>query len=307
MSKVLIIDDNQKNVEILKDFTEAWGYESCCAYQGIQALDMVEVERPDIILLDVMLPGMSGFEVAAHLRNHESTKDIPIIMVSALTSPEDRANGFANGADNFLVKPISYKELKAVMAKLLKRREGLLTKEDEQAVLAKLLWVSKNYLITEPHAREYTESKISTLKDILSRMNLNPIVLERMLWVLRFQYSYQEALTKPQILAKFNQLFVGLKLNYWLQPLLAYSCQHYAERDRELIELVRQRNLEQVADYCYIMKRLHDIWYECNGDVPQTLAVFRKEKQRYAYPEDFCYVYESGIEAQELKKLLDIL
>ena len=307
MSKVLIIDDNQKNVEILKDFCEAWGYETCCAYQGIQALDMVEVEKPDIILLDVMLPGMSGFEVAANLRNNENTRDIPIVMVSALTSPEDRANGFANGADNFLVKPISYKELKAVMAKLLKRREALLTREDEQAVMAKLLWVVKNYLITEPNRREYTEAKIATLKDILSRMNLNPIVLGRMLWVMRFQYCYEDALKEPTKLQDFNKLLEGLQISYWLQPILAYSCQNYAERDKELLATIKERRLEDVADYCYIVKRLHDIWIDCDEDVPRTLDVFRKEKQRYAYPEEFCYVYESGIEAEELKKLLDII
>lgn len=307
MSKILIIDDNEQNVEILKDFTEAWGYKVCCAYQGIQALEMVEKEKPDIILLDVMLPGMSGFEVAAKLRGNEQTQDIPIVMVSALTSPEDRANGFANGADNFLVKPISYKELKAVIAKLLKRREMLLAKENEENILAKLLWVVQSFIITKnlPHA--YSEGKIEDFKSILSRMNLKPAILFRLLWILRFQYYYEAALPEKALLEKLHQLFSGLKANYWLQPILAYSCQPYQMRDEELKTLIKERNLENLADYCYIIKRFHEILLEHDEDLAQTMVIFRKEKQLYGYPEEFCYVYESGVEAQELKKLLDIM
>lgn len=307
MSKVLIIDDNLKNVEILKDFTESWGYKSFCAYQGIEALKIVEEEKPDIILLDVMLPGMSGFEVAAHLRSKESTQDIPIIMVSALTSPEDRANGFANGADNFLVKPISYKELKAVMAKLLKSRKRLLTQEDEQKVLAKLLWIIKSYIIKFDIERAYTEESIKILKDVLSRVNLSNIVLCRMLWVLRLQYYYEEALKSPDTLNEFNQLLDGLKASYWLQPMLAYSCRQYSERDKILVEIIRERGLEEAADYCYIIKRFSDIYFACGREVQKSLAVFRKEKLTYAYSENFCDALESMIEAQELKKMLDII
>lgn len=63
MGKVLIIDDNKKNVELMRDFIESWGYDAIVAYQGMKALEMAREELPDIILLDVMLPGMSGFEV----------------------------------------------------------------------------------------------------------------------------------------------------------------------------------------------------------------------------------------------------
>lgn len=305
MSKVLIIDDNQKNVEILKDFVEAWGYETCCAYQGILAVSMVEEEKPDIVLLDVMLPGMSGFEVAARLRSNERTSDIPIIMISALTSAEDRANGFANGADNFLVKPINYKELKAVMIKLLKLRNRIQVSENEAIVLEKLLGVVKNYIVKENIPADYDEEKMLFYQGVFNRMHFEPTILKRLLWVLRFQYYYAYALGSEPMLAEFTSLLDGLRLNYWLQPLLAYSCRSYGERPAELVELVRQRRLEKLGDYCYIVKRFHDTWLNCGKSFDDMLAILQEEKKRYAYNEDFCDVLESSIEAHELKKMLD--
>ncbi len=307
MNKVLIIDDNPKNVEILKDFTEAWGYSTICAYQGIEALKIVAKEKPDIILLDVMLPGMSGFEVAGHLRSEEATQDIPIIMVSALASPEDRVNGFVSGADNFLVKPINYKELKAVMTRLLKRRENLLTREDERKILTKLLWIIKTYIITFEVDGAYPEENIKVLKNVLNRMNLDNIILGRALWVLRLQHYYEAAQKNPDTQAAFDKLLEGFRMSYWLRPMLAYSCQTYAERSQDLVKIIRERELEEIAEYCYIIKRFNGIFSACEQDVQKTLEIFRKEKHLYAYSESFCDALESMIEARELKKLLDTI
>ena len=75
MTTVLIIDDNRKNVELLRDFIESWGYATLSAYQGKEALQIAQEKRPDIILLDVMLPGMSGFEVCRELKDTTATQN----------------------------------------------------------------------------------------------------------------------------------------------------------------------------------------------------------------------------------------
>ena len=130
MAKILVVDDNEQLRDLLKDVVESWGYEVLEASQGRSCLALAQKERPNIILLDVMLPGLSGYEVCQSLKEDPSTHDISIIMVSALTDVEDRIHGFKVGADNFLVKPINYEELRAIVTKHLNEQQY-------QATLAK--------------------------------------------------------------------------------------------------------------------------------------------------------------------------
>ena len=122
MAKVLIIDDNEKNIELFKDFVESWGYSTILAYQGREAIELAQKEKPDAIILDVMLPGMSGYEVCSELKDNPATRFIPIVMVTALTDYADRVHGFNVGADNFLVKPVNYRELRAILGSLLRKK-----------------------------------------------------------------------------------------------------------------------------------------------------------------------------------------
>lgn len=112
MAKVLIVDDNEQNIEITKDLLSTWGYEVYIAKQGGKALDLANTYNPDVILLDVMLPGMNGFEICKKLKSNISTESIPIIMLTVLNEVDDRIRGFNAGADVFLSKPIIYQELK---------------------------------------------------------------------------------------------------------------------------------------------------------------------------------------------------
>ncbi|WZL73275.1 response regulator [Clostridiaceae bacterium 35-E11] len=116
MEKVLIIEDNEQNCEIMKDVVTAWGYKVYTAFQGLEGFDVACSCKPDVILLDVMLPGMNGFEVCKKLKADELTQNIPVIMLTALNEVEDRIRGFNVGADVFLSKPIIYQELKNRLA-----------------------------------------------------------------------------------------------------------------------------------------------------------------------------------------------
>jgi class 3 adenylate cyclase len=112
-AKILIVDDEPFNVDYLEQELEDFGYDTVSAAHGEEALEKVATEAPDLILLDVMMPRMDGFTVCRRLKEHEETRLIPIVMMTALGEVEDRIKGIEAGADDFLTKPVNDRELLA--------------------------------------------------------------------------------------------------------------------------------------------------------------------------------------------------
>ncbi|HUT28716.1 MAG TPA: response regulator [Sedimentisphaerales bacterium] len=117
---VLVVDDNQQNLELLQAYLEDVDCESVPAYDGVEAMEIVAKSAPDLILLDVMMPKMSGFEVCKRLKNDPKTSDIPIIMVTALNEYGDIERAIDVGTDDFLSKPINKLELLTRVKTMLK-------------------------------------------------------------------------------------------------------------------------------------------------------------------------------------------
>jgi signal transduction histidine kinase len=117
---VLIVDDDDKNIRLIKLILSKDDYHIESASGGKEALDMVARQEPDIILLDIMMPGIDGFEVCKHLKADESTKHIPVIMVTALQEKEHRLRAMDAGADDFISKPIDQTELLIRLKSLLR-------------------------------------------------------------------------------------------------------------------------------------------------------------------------------------------
>ena len=119
--KILIVDDEPEMVEMIQARLGHNGYEVITAVTGEECLEKAEKEKPDIILLDVLLPGVSGFEVAKRLKVNKVTKDIPVIMVTALIGEDAKAKGLEKGAKYFISKPFDPEELlsqiKTILAK----------------------------------------------------------------------------------------------------------------------------------------------------------------------------------------------
>jgi len=118
--KILVVDDEDRNLRLMKLLLTSFGYDVLTASNGEEALEMVHDIPPDVILLDIMMPKMDGFEVAKQLKREEETKIIPIVMVTALNEVEDRVKALEAGADDFLNKPVDKTELRARVQSLVK-------------------------------------------------------------------------------------------------------------------------------------------------------------------------------------------
>ena len=117
---ILVVDDNQQNLELIQAYLEDVECETQAAHDGIEALEMIARCKPDLVLLDVMMPKMSGFEVCRRLKNNHQTGDIPVIMVTALNEFGDIERGIDSGTDDFVSKPINRLELLTRIRTMLK-------------------------------------------------------------------------------------------------------------------------------------------------------------------------------------------
>lgn len=121
--KILIVDDDPRDVRLLAARLPRKDYQTICAYGGISALKVAQEEAPDLILLDVMLPDINGYEVTKRLKNEPSTRNIPIILLTALNGPEEKTKGLKAGADDFLNKPVHFAELLTRVRSFLRLKE----------------------------------------------------------------------------------------------------------------------------------------------------------------------------------------
>jgi CheY-like chemotaxis protein len=120
--KVLIVDDNIQNVELLQAYLEDLPVQCLIANDGMEAMTRVQEQQPDLILLDIMMPKMSGFEVCKKLKKDPGTRDIPIIMITALNEISDIERSVECGTDDFLTKPVNKLELLTRVKSLLRLR-----------------------------------------------------------------------------------------------------------------------------------------------------------------------------------------
>ena len=120
MSRILVVDDTPANVKLLVDVLQAKGYEAASAVNGEDALTSIAAEPPDLVLLDIMMPGLSGYEVCARLRADPATALLPVVLCTSLDPQQERIKGIEAGADDFITKPINRQELFARVKSLLR-------------------------------------------------------------------------------------------------------------------------------------------------------------------------------------------
>lgn len=120
---ILVVDDEKDLVNLLRYNLQKEGYEVICAYDGSSVLDLVWSKRPALVILDLMLPDRSGFDICREIKGNPELKSIPIIMLTARSSEYDRITGFESGAEDYVVKPFSPKELVLRVKAMLSRTQ----------------------------------------------------------------------------------------------------------------------------------------------------------------------------------------
>ncbi len=172
---ILVVDDHEDNIEVLRARLEAWGFKTSTAMSGSEALKLVDNNPPDLILLDVMMPEISGIEVARLIKGNPNLPFIPIIMQTALDSTENKVEGLEAGADDYITKPIDFAELKARLRSMLriKRLQEALEERERELVEIneKLRFMSQTDALTGLDNRRHLNDRIEEMFAHAKRLN----------------------------------------------------------------------------------------------------------------------------------------
>ena len=237
MAKILVVDDNLANCDMLADVLSQWGYEVAQAHQGKEVLPIVETFRPDLVLLDVMLPGMNGFEICKRIKASVETENIAVILLTVLSDVEDRAQGIRVGADLFLSKPVNYKELRRQIEFVLSNKTHMEELEESESICECLL-----RLMSHLDAQAYCHSL--TVKEYTKKLALRLELSERSIK----QASMGAALHDlkkmlPEGTARDEavlEILRPLKMLHWLKPYLT----------KEKSGILDVQIVHVVNDYC---------------------------------------------------------
>jgi len=177
--KILVIDDEEYIVELLRMNLKQQGYVPICAYSGMEAIDKAQKMRPDLILLDIMMPDMDGLETCRKLREDHLLKKVPIIMLSAKSEETDKVIGLGVGADDYITKPFGIRELLARINAVLRRTEQNLPDEEliyvgnlRINISAHIVSINDNIVnltLTEYHILKYLAENLNR---VVTRENL---------------------------------------------------------------------------------------------------------------------------------------
>ncbi len=303
MKTVLIVDDNIKNLDLFKDFVESWGYETVTAQQGKDAISLAERYLPDIILLDVMLPGMSGYEVCRELKENTKTQHIPVVMITVLNDIADRIHGYKIGADQFLVKPVDYNELHAILDILFGKKSMFDEMESRGTVIESLNVLLKQCLPSE--AVVVADRKFHYCRKLCDYLNLSKNETEQGLLLVRIQDIIATLCKQKGTVPEDEMTFLEpLKMDKWVKPLLLYIRGYLNGVDETLQRKIKECHLEKLAGISFVLDRYGSILVSENGDDNKALLKLRQECSQYAYPDDVVRLLEQIVNDELFMKSL---
>ena len=303
MKTVLIVDDNIKNLDLFKDFVESWGYETVTAQQGKDAISLAERYLPDIILLDVMLPGMSGYEVCRELKENTKTQHIPVVMITVLNDIADRIHGYKIGADQFLVKPVDYNELHAILDSLFGKKSMFDEMESRGIVIESLNVLLKQCLPSE--AVVVADRKFHYCRKLCDYLNLSKNETEQGLLRVRIQDIIATLCKQKGTVPEDEMTFLEpLKMDKWVKPLLLYIRGYLNGVDETLQRKIKECHLEKLAGISFVLDRYGSILVSENGDDNKALLKLRQECSQYAYPDDVVRLLEQIVNDELFMKSL---
>jgi two-component system, cell cycle response regulator len=295
--KILIVDDEPRNVKLLSAMLTPDGYETMRAYNGEDALKLVKEGSPDLILLDIMMPGLNGYEVCQILKKDPKSQDIPIIMVTAFCGNDNKIKGIETGADEFLDKPVN-------TAELLARVRSLLRLKQYQDQLKSLTCSINSFTATE---LTETLAKVKTNRPsilIVEDNELDAQIIQRFLdgepYELKFARDGEEALCLAQ------QEWVDLILMDLLLP-----GKNGFEVYKNLKEIEQTKNIQIVAITCLSDLESKVKGIESGADDYLVKPVNKHELKirvkslikKKAYLDNLCARYEMAVNSAITDKL----
>ncbi|MEG1158824.1 MAG: response regulator [Acidaminococcaceae bacterium] len=292
MASILIVDDNEQISELAKDVMESWGHTAWITAEGRSGVELALAKAPDIILLDVMLPGLSGYEVCRALRANPVTQNIPVIMMSALTDSEDRIHGYKVGADNFLVKPINYEELRAIINKLL--ADKIL--RDTMEPLTGVATIFYQLLLQlEPEAAQKVKIEEDYYTKLIEVMGMAPELNAKMAAIATFRQVSVSTVVK-----NVEQILSTLHIWPWLVAIDTYTKQAKGGVQPELLEQLQHYRVTEEADLVLIIERFVFLLMEQKGNQLVAISLLKLENGLYHFNEGMLKKLEQLINDEKM-------
>ena len=302
MGKVLVVDDNIQNCELIEDILTTWGYRVVKAYQGVDAIESAETNLPDIILLDVMLPGMNGFEVCHELKRNETTQNIPVIMLTVLNDLEDRLRGLKVGADTFLSKPINYNELKYIISTFINRKRTIDSMENYKqlvdAFLAMIQSFDASLYLRACTIHKYCDRVAGLLfldEQQRTRLSVGAYLQDIGHIVADSAIDHQMA---------GAQIFSPLKMSKWLNVLVMYHHEQ-ANSPRFPRELAQERNVSLELEILTTVNRFVDLCAE-QPDREAAIEMLWEEAQQCCWNKTVVEALNQLIKDEKVMEKLSI-
>lgn len=306
MAKILVVDDNEQLNSMLKDVLESWGHTVLLAGEGRLCLEYARKDHPDIILLDVMLPGLSGYEVCSELRKDPVTASTVVIMITALSDVDNRIHGYKLGADNFLVKPINYDELQAILNKYLESKKLTDTMEKRTDVVDSLLHLI-GMITDRPLDENEKQKEITYCHKVLDLLHWDRETCHRAViaTLLRRLASLKNIFRMQQ--DQTDTLLAPLTLSHWLTPVLHYLGADAPENAELRAELTQSgKDLDKVADFAILMDRLFNLSQE-QPDRELVIAMLKRETVTKKYNETILAAIEQCFNDEKVLEMMQNL
>ena len=306
MAKILVVDDNEQLNSMLKDVLESWGQTVLLAGEGRLCLEYARKDRPDIILLDGMLPGLSGYEVCSELRKDPVTASTVVIMITALADVDNRIHGYKLGADNFLVKPINYDELQAILNKYLESKKQIDTMEKRSDVVDSLLHLI-GMISDRPVDDNEKQKEITYCRKVLDLLHWERETCHRAIitTLLRRLATLKNIFRMQQ--DQTDTLLAPLTLSHWLTPVLHYLGADAPENAELRAELTQSgKDLDKVADFAILMDRLFNLSQE-QPDRELVIAMLKRETVTKKYNETILAAIEQCFNDEKVLEMMQNL
>lgn len=279
MAKILVVDDNRQLNRMLQDVLESWKHTVYVTEDGYTCVDTARREQPDLIFLDVMLPGLSGYEVCSALKKDTTLRETAVILMTALSDVESRIHGYSCGADLFLTKPVHFDELRVLIEQFLQRKQDHETMETRYAVAETLNFV---FTMVLRRPTPINKMKLVYCNKLLQGMDWTSDEEEQAriaCMLVPIQPLFRETDYNLDQLLKAMQ---PLKMAAWLTPIIRFLSAPPEQRDQYL-PLLTRAHCEKPAQLALLISHYIALYNQTQGDRRRILSILTGESASAHY------------------------